>query len=185
MTYRFSSVAVAASLLVPWMATAQPASRPFDRNSRIISVGILTGGDYEGLGAGGSFEVGTYDFTPGLSLGLGGFAGFVRDDVNPVAFPAYTQTQIPIMAIGNIHLSFASQPKLDLYSGLSLGVVNVRTDYGSRTPPLGVEKSRSDSDLGVGVQIGARYFFTPNITGFGQLGASKVPLLYTGFSFNF
>lgn len=185
MTYRLRSLAAVAALLLPCIATAQSTPRRFDRTSRILSVGLLTGGDYEGLGVGGSFEVGAYDFTPSLSLGLGGFAGFVRDDVAPVADPSYTQTSIPIMAMGNVHLALASVPKLDLYGGLSLGVVSVTTDYRDRTPPDNVEKSRRDSDLGVGLQLGARYAFSPRVIGFGQLGASKVPLLFTGFSFNF
>ena len=185
MTYHFRSLAAAAALLVPCITTAQPASRQFDRTSRILSVGLLTGGDYDGLGIGGSFEVGTYEFTPSVSLGLGAFAGFVRDDVAPPALPSYTQTSVPIMAMGNLHLALRSQPKLDIYGGLSLGVVSVSQDYGNRTPPPGVEKTRRDSDLGVGLQFGARYAFSPRVIGFGQLGANKAPLLYTGFSFNF
>ncbi len=183
--HSFRALAVTAGLLAPCLATAQSASRQFDRSSRILSVGLLTGGNYDGLGVGGSFEVGAYSFTPSLSLGLGAFAGFVRDDIAPAALPTYTKTSVPIMAIGNVHLALASQPKLDLYGGLSLGVVSVSQDYGNRTPPAGVEKTRRDSDLGVGLQVGARYAFSPRVIGFGQLGASDVPLLYTGFSFNF
>ncbi|HYW31309.1 MAG TPA: outer membrane beta-barrel protein [Gemmatimonas sp.] len=184
MTNRFRTFAIAAAMLLPSVAFAQEAARPFGKGSRIASVGILTGGDYEGFGVGGSFEVGVMDLTPTLSLGIGAFAGFVRGDVGFSPTFDYTITQIPIMAIGNVHLALPSQPKLDLYGGLSLGINRYSYDYEGNAPGT-FDESDSDSEVGLGIQVGARYAFTPRAMGFAQLGANDIPLLYAGFSFKF
>ena len=159
------------------------SSRAFGKGSRIASVGILTGGDYEGFGAGGSFEVAVKEFTPTLSLGVGAFAGIVRGDVGFSSVFNYTITQIPVMAIGNVHLSLPSQPKLDLYGGLSLGIVRTSFSFDGNAP--GLFDSASNSDTGLGIQIGARYAFTPRAMGFAQLGANDIPLFYGGLSLKF
>lgn len=172
-------MALAAALLLPAAASAQVAPKAFGMSSRIVSVGLLAGGDYEGLGIGGAFEVGVYDFTPTLSLGLGGFAGFVRETEGNLSL-----TQVPIMAIGNVHLSLPEQPKLDLYGGMSLGIVSASYKYDG-IAPAGVDDSESDSEIGVGIQVGARYAFTPRVTAFGQLGGIDIPLLFAGLTFKF
>ncbi len=183
MTNRFRAVAVAAAILVPSVLLAQTSSRPFGKGSRVASVGVLTGGDYEGFGVGGSFEVGVKEFTPTLSLGVGAFAGVVRGDVGFSSVFNYTVTQIPVMAIGNLHLSLPSQPKLDLYGGLSLGIVRTSFSFDGNAP--GLFNDASNSDTGLGIQVGARYAFTPRAMGFVQLGANDIPLLYGGLSFKF
>ena len=186
MTHRFRTLALAAAMLLPSVGFAQAAAttNPFGRGSRIGSVGILTGGDYEGFGVGGSFEVGVTDFTPTLSLGIGAFAGFVRGDVGFTPGFDYTFTQIPIMGIGNVHLAIPSQPKLDLFAGVSIGIIRTSVDYEGDAPGS-FSLSDSDSDVGFGIQVGARYAFTPRAMGFAQLGANDIPLLYAGLSFKF
>ena len=172
-------------MLLPSVAFAQTAStRPFGQGSRILSVGVLTGGDYEGFGAGASFEVGVAEFTPTLSLGVGAFAGYVKGDVGFSSLFNYNLTQMPIMGIGNVHLAIASQPKLDLYAGISAGIIRTSIDYEGTAPgTFGLEDS--NSDFGIGFQVGARYAFTDRAMGFAQLGASDIPLLYAGLSFRF
>ena len=185
MTHRFRILAVAAAMLLPSVAFAQTAStRAFGQGSRLLSVGVLTGGDYEGFGGGAAFEVGVKEFTPTLSLGLGAFAGFVKGDVGFSSAFDYNITQIPIMAQGNVHLAIASQPKLDLYAGLSAGIVRVSVDFDG-TAPGGFDLSESESDFGIGFQVGARYAFSDRAMGFAQLGASDIPLLFAGLSFRF
>lgn len=183
MTNRFRSITVAAALLVPALATAQSTTKAFGTSSRIFNVGILTGGDYEGFGIGASFEKGVYEFTPSLTLGLGAFAGFVKGDVGQSNGFEYNVTQIPVMAIGNVHLAIPSQPNLDVYGGLSLGIVRFSSSFDGAAP-TGFDDA-SSSDLGLGIQVGARYAFTPKVTAFGQLGVNDIPLLYAGLSFNF
>ena len=61
-----------------------------------------------------------------------------------VGFPSvfdYTITPIPIapipiMSIGNVHLSSPSQPNLDLYGGLSLGIVCTSFSFDGNAPGL-------------------------------------------------
>jgi len=182
MTNRFRSVAIAAALLVPTVAFSQASTRPFGQGSRIASVGVLTGGDYEGLGLGGSFEVGVKEFTPTLSLGVGAFAGYVRGDLG---FGLGNVTQIPVMAIGNVHLAIPSQPKLDLYGGLSLGLLRTSVSFDDGDTGLFGDETLSNSDLGLGIQVGGRYAFTPRAMGFVQLGVNDIPLLYAGLSVKF
>ena len=185
MTHRFRTLAIAAALLLPSVAFAQMAStRSFGQGSRILSVGVLTGGDYEGFGGGASFEVGVLEFTPALSLGIGAFAGFVKGDVGFTSAFNYNLTQIPVMGIGNLHLAIASQPKLDLYAGLSAGIIRTSVSYDGNAPgSFGL--ADSNSDFGLGIQVGARYAFTERAMGFAQIGANDIPLLYAGLSFKF
>lgn len=175
--------AAAAMMLVPAIASAQAPSTPaFGKGSRVLSLGVMTGGDYEGFGAGGSFEVGTHTLTNTLTLGLGGMVGFVRDSENSgVLGGEFSVTQIPIMAIGNVHLALPNQPKLDLYGGVSLGIISARVSYDSDI--AGVDDSASESDFGIGIQVGARYAATPRFQLFGQLGVNDIPLLFAGVSF--
>jgi len=183
MTNRFRSFAVAVAMLVPTVAFAQAKStRLFGQGSHVASVGLLTGGDYEGFGVGGSFEVGVRDLTSTLSLGVGAFAGIVRGDVVHAGFDN-PLTQIPVMAIGNVHLALPSQPKLDLYGGLSLCIVRTQFPFDGKAPNFFDEDSYTN--VGLGIQVGARYAFTPRAMGFAQLGANDIPLLYAGLSFKF
>jgi len=187
MTKRFRTLAAAATMLLPTVAFAQATStstNAFGKGSRIASVGILTGGDYEGFGVGGSFEVGVKELTSTLSLGVGAFAGIVRGDVGFSSAFNYNITQIPVMAIGNVHLALPSQPKLDLYGGLSLGIVRTSLSFDG-SAPLGFGLDDSNSDIGLGIQVGGRYAFTPRAMGFAQLGVNDIPLLYAGLSFKF
>ena len=87
------------------------------------------------------------------------------------------------MSIGNVHLSLPSQPTLDLYGGLSLGIVCTSFSFDGNAP--GLFDSASNSDTGLGMQIGAQYALTPRAMGFAQLGAYDIPLLYGGVWFKF
>ncbi|MEO7521383.1 MAG: outer membrane beta-barrel protein [Gemmatimonas sp.] len=178
MTNRVRTLAVAAAMLLPTVSFAQDSARPFGQGSRLLSLGIMTGGDYDGFGGGASFEVGVINFTPALSLGVGGMIGYLRESEG-----RFSVSAMPIMAIGNVHLALPAQPKLDLYGGLSIGVVRVSSDGCDALPGIPCDDSRSDS--GLGLQIGARYAMTPRASLMGQLGFSDIPLLYAGVSFKF
>jgi len=169
-------------MLLPSVSFAQATStRPFGQGSRQLSVGILTGGDYEGFGAGAQFEVGVKEFTPTLSLGIGAFGGYIKGDYG--LFSDVSITSTPIMGVGNLHLAIPSQPKLDLYAGASIGIVRWSYDLNDNNYP-GFDGA-SDSEVGFGIQVGARYAFTERTMGFAQLGASDMPLLFAGLSFKF
>jgi opacity protein-like surface antigen len=180
MTHRFRTLALAAAMLLPVVSHAQAAATTnfFGRGTRIASLGIMTGGDYEGFGGGGSFEIGVINFTPTLSLGVGGMIGYLSESEG-----GFSVSAMPIMAIGNVHLALPAQPKLDLYGGLSIGVVRVSSDVCDALP--GIPCDADSSDSGLGLQVGARYAMTPRASLMGQLGFSDIPLLYAGVSFKF
>jgi opacity protein-like surface antigen len=150
----------------------------FNLGDKQLSVGILTGGDvYSGFGAGAAFEVGVYELTPRIRLGVGGSGGYLRDRSNGV-----TASQIPVYAIGNLHLVVPSQPKLDLYAGGSFGVTRIRYSA-SGVVPGGVKASSSNT--GIGIQGGAHYQVSDALTVMGQIGLVDIPLLFAGVGFRF
>ena len=176
------AMAIAALMAIPSQdAAAQGSSASFQKGTKVLSLGVMTGGDYEGLGGGASFEVGVLDFTPSIRLGVGGMFGYLRDSQD-FGLSEYTLTQMPIMAIGNVHFELPNQPKLDLYAGASLGIIRVSYsgDFAG-IPGL----NASDSDTGFGIQGGARYSIGEKISVMGQLGVGDIPLLFGGISLKF
>lgn len=173
-------VAVAASLFaLPAMMSAQ-STDGFTKGSRVASVGAMIGGDNDGFGLGGMAEWGVLPIGK-LTLGVGGMIGFQRDSESALS-TKITVTSIPIMAVGNVHFPVASQPKLDLYAGASLGFVRVSADV-EGVGSLGGQADNTDS--GFGVQAGARYKFAGPTSVFGQIGVGDIPLVFAGVSFKF
>ncbi len=174
------TVAVAALIAAPTQHVAAQEGA-FMKGTKILSLGVMTGGDYEGLGGGASFEVGIVDITPKIKLGVGGLFGYLRDSQD-FGLSEYTLTQTPIMAIGNVHFEVPNQPKLDLYAGASVGIIRVSYsgDFAG-IPGL----SASDSDTGFGIQGGVRYGVGEKLSVMGQLGVGDIPLLFGGISLKF
>jgi hypothetical protein len=172
-------LAVAALFAVPAATlSAQASKSSFEKGSRVLSVGFQTGGDYDGSGIGAQLEFGAVDFTPQLHLGIGGYIGVQRQS-DGFATYKLTTTFIPVMAVGNMHFPIASQPKLDVYAGASVGFI--RGSVSADTP--GYNGSTSNTDSAVGIQGGARYEFGPKLAVHGQLGIGDLPLLTAGVSF--
>ena len=170
----------AAALALPAVVGAQ-SSASFGKGTKVLSLGVMAGGDYEGFGGGASVEVGVLEFTPKIKLGVGGMIGFVRSSEGGLGFD-YSFTQVPVMAIGNVHFEVPNQPKLDLYAGASVGIVRVSYsgDFAG-IPGIG----GSTSDTGFGIQGGARYGIGDKMSLMGQVGIGDIPLLYAGVSFKF
>ncbi|WP_291161323.1 outer membrane beta-barrel protein [Gemmatimonas sp. UBA7669] len=173
------ALAAAAVLAIPSMASAQ-ATGPFEVGSKVGSIGFMAGGDYEGAGLGVQGEVG-FKKLGNTVLGLGGFVGIQRDS-ETVFGSKYTSTVIPIMAIGNVHFPIASQPKLDLFAGASLGFVSVNVEV--EGTGLG-DFDAGDSDIGFGIQGGARYNLSNKLSLMGQVGVGDIPLIFAGVSIKF
>lgn len=173
------ALAAAAMLAIPSMASAQ-ATGPFEVGSKVGSIGFMAGGDYEGAGLGVQGEFG-FKKLGNTVLGLGGFVGVQRD--SETAFGTkFTSTVIPIMAIGNVHFPIASQPKLDLFAGASLGFISVNVEVDG--PGLG-NVDAGDSDIGFGIQGGARYNLSNKLSLMGQVGVGDIPLIFAGVSIKF
>jgi opacity protein-like surface antigen len=204
---RFVSRTLCTALLLtlaPAVAMSQAAS-PFTVGSKLVSIGVLTGGDYEGIGIGGTVEFGALKLSKSVHLGLGASAGLVRDSEGSGSAKV-TASVFPLFGIANLHFSPPSQPKLDLYAGASAGIAYARVsgdfvddfeDSRRKVPSaepvsLVVRRSRgaqrasiSDSEFGFGIQGGAHFGLTNSMSVTAQIGLIDIPLFYGGVSFKF
>jgi opacity protein-like surface antigen len=180
----FRSLALGATLaaIAPAVAMAQD-SPVLKKGDKALSLGIMTGGDYEGIGGGAAFEVGLLQLVPKIHLSVGGSFGYIRDSESFGSFD-YTFTQTPIMAVGNVNFEVPGQPKLGLYAGLSLGIIRVSYSGDFDDVP-GLGDRDSDSDSGVGIQGGIRYALTNKASLMGQIGVGDIPLIFAGASIKF
>jgi opacity protein-like surface antigen len=190
--------------LVPAIVGAQSASR-FTRGSRIASIGVLAGGDnYDGAGAGTTVEFGALSISKDIHLGIGASLGYMRSSEGS-GIAKVSLSQIPAYAIGNLHFTPASQPKLDLYAGASVGLTYARVssetvifDDVVRTPlpqqsllllmrrsGAAARVSESNTDTGFGIQGGAHFGLTDALSVTAQIGLIDIPLFYGGVSFKF
>jgi hypothetical protein len=190
--------------LVPSICLAQAAATKFSPGSKLVSVGVLTGGEnYEGFGAGGTLEIGAISFSKSVTLGIGGSLGYMRTSEG-TGTVAVTVGQIPIYAIGNLHFSPPSQPKLDLFAGASVGVTYYRAsgdvdDFEERVVAHPSESvllrlgrvsaarraSTSSTETGFGIQGGGHFGLTNSMSVTAQIGLIDIPLFYGGVSFKF
>ena len=150
--------------------------------SKILSAGLLVGGDgdYAGVGVGAAFEIGVAEFGQKVTLGLGASIGIIHDSFGS---SFYSVDQIPIFFIANAHYQLTQVPQLDLYGGLSLGIAHVSYSYDNGYCP---DCSSSTSDVGAGVQVGGRWSFSNSFAAMAQLGGGQhVPLLTAGVTLKF
>lgn len=170
--------AFACTAFIPSLATAQ--SKNFSKGDRVLSVGFMTGGDYDGSGVGVQAEFGVLPIGK-ATLGIGGFVGYQHNSKSAGVFKS-TTTAVPFMVISNLHIPIESQPNLDLYGGVSIGFLHTS----SEVEGLGaVGGKSSDTDSGFGVQVGARYWLTSKLGVNAQLGFSDIPLIQAGVSIKF
>ncbi len=169
-TLRSLSFAFAAAIAVP-VASAS-AQDPFNVGTKLFNIGLVAGNG--GLGIGAGVEVGVLELAENLTLGLGGTFAFQNESKR-----TYDYSTTWIVGNANVHLGLPSVPELDLYSGLSLGVENV--NYDGDFPG----NDESESDVVVGLNLGARYAFTPRLLGFAQLGIADAPEIFAGVSIKF
>jgi hypothetical protein len=186
------SVTSAQARPAPRPATAPASASAFEPGDKLVSGGLLIGtgggGDFDGgttsgFGLTGQFEVGVKRFTPNLALGVGGSLGYSRDSDDFVGGDI-DLSAIPVAAIGNLHVTWPGAPKeLDLFGGASLGF----TRYSLSVDGLGIgDRSSSETEVLIGVQAGARWYFTPTFAAMGQLQAgNNVPFATFGVSFKF
>lgn len=172
MTKQLRSLALglAAAVLVPVVsASAQGAAPAFGKGSKIVDLGIVT----DPTGFGGGLEVGLLELAPNLTLGVGGAASYQSESVLGADFSTTW-----IAGLANVHYSLPDLPALDLFAGAALGIIRFSGDG-----ILG--ESVSNSDTGFGINLGARYMFTPKLGGVVRLGIEDVPDLFLGVSIKF
>jgi uncharacterized protein YraI len=164
-----------------------PAGSAFGVGSKLLSVGLTGGGAANyGLGIGAQYEVGFKELSPALTLGIGATVGYSTRSFDYGVFGgtrySYNWTTIPVGAIGNVHWKIPSQPKLDLYGGLSLGYAFY--SFSSDFDGFDSGSVSGTSDLLLGLNVGARYQFAPKFQGMMQLsGGDNLSLYQIGLSF--
>lgn len=102
------------------------------------------------------------------TLGVGGSVDLYRYTQGFAGVGDWSVTVIPIGGFANYHLHVASLPRLDPYVGLGLGFAHVRATARALGESVS-ESGRASGPFSSG-QIGARWFFTPNLAAQVQTG---------------
>ncbi len=166
------------------------AQTPFRKGDKIVNVGLGLG-TYGVLGntsippVAVSFEYGYKNnlFNEKSSLSFGGYAGYYSSKLShtsPAGEYGWKYTNILIGGRATVHYDFLENKKIDTYGGLMLGY-NVASSsyYGIE----GFEAGKSSyGGLIYSSFLGARYYFTPKIAGFLELGYG-VSAIELGVSF--
>ena len=163
---RSSALTLAASLLLPFAAArAQTGTNAFGSGAKVVDLGVVT----DPTGIGGGFEFGLRELASNVTLGLGAAASYQSESALGIDVSTTW-----IAGLVNVHYAFPELPALDLFGGLSLGIVSASVDVAG--------DDASDSDLGVGLNFGARYMFTPKFGGTIRLGIEDAPDLFLGIA---
>ena len=168
------------------------AQEIISKGSSMVNVGIGLGHHFGSAGMSIPPLSVAYDYSivSGLidrnngAITLGGYGAFTSGSMTYRA-PGYSSsasyTHILLGFRGMFHYQFA--PKLDTYAGLMLGYHIGSTSY-SNSGPMGSHSNSglTGSGFDIGVLLGARYFFTPRIGAFTELGYS-LPYWNLGVTF--
>ncbi len=109
----------------------------------------------------------------GIPFSIGGLIGFTSSSYSykPVYSSSSYEDDYSVLAIGG---RFAYHPNfgvknLDIYTGIMLGYYIINCS----TTGTGIysDSSATTGDVAWGIYGGARYFFTPNLAAFSELGA--------------
>jgi len=180
MRWQATMLALTSVLVIGVSDTSAAQSAPnsgFGQGTRLVSVGLLAGGDYSGTGVGGQIEWGVRNVGRS-TLSLGAFVGRQSESTGAGSLEV-TTSAIPIMAVGNVHFPLGSSNRLDMYAGASVGVVRVSVK--SEASNVGSSRA-SDTNTGGGVQVGVRYRAASRLSLMGQLGLVDLPLIMAGLS---
>lgn len=159
----------------------------FVKGTNIFSAGIGLGSNYYGSGYKmtvppifASYEYGVVDnlFNDGKgAIGVGGLIGYTGASWKYVD-TSYNVNYMTFAAKGNLHYEFVE--KLDTYAGLTLGYYTVNHSVSDKSIPW----DGGAGSFAWGLNVGARYYFSPNIAGMAELGYG-ISVLNIGVSFKF
>jgi hypothetical protein len=122
---------------------------------------------------------GEYFFTDKLSIGP--YLGFTTYKYRYFG-DGYTYTFIDFGARGSYHFSELfgiTNENVDIYGGAFLGFL-----ASSYSGPGDLDNNLYGSTLRAGIHAGARYYFSPKVAGYGELGYGLAPLSI-GLTFKF
>jgi hypothetical protein len=161
----------------PAKASASTTTEPFGVGTNALNLGIGLGSRYgygSGLLGGSSsvspaislsYERGFMPLGPGV-LGLGAFVGYQGAKYDLGGGDKWKYTDLIVTLRGAFH--YPVTPQFDAYGGLALGVRRAGVSFeGNSFAGIG---SSSASELAAGLFVGGRYFFTPAIGAFAELG---------------
>lgn len=171
------SLAIAA---IAFTANAQKSTGDaFDKSTSYLHFGV---------GFGGGFYTGTVTLPPisisyekavSDKISVGGILGYSSSKYSYFNDESYKYTYFLIGARGNYH--FATSEKLDPYVGATLGynIISVTAPSSQSS-----DYTAKGSSLLFGAQIGANYYFSPNLGAFAELGYG-IGILTIGLSAKF
>jgi len=171
------SVAIAA---IAFTANAQKSSGvSFDKSTSYLHFGVgFGGGFYTGSVTLPPISV-SYEKAVTDNISVGGIIGYSSSRYTYFTDEDYKYTYILVGARGNYH--FATSEKLDPYAGLTLGYNIVSVSAPSSQASNYTAKA---SAFLFGAQIGANYYFSPNLGAFAELGYG-IGILTIGLSAKF
>lgn len=135
---------------------AQVNAQAIEKGNSLITLQVGLAGTFAVSGADTSISPTlTYEYAVMDQLTVGAFGSYASAEYE---YPNYTWkwTYIFAGAVGNYH--FVNTDKFDVYAGARLGFISVSFDDDGTGLP-----DPSSGGFGYVAQVGARYFFTPNI----------------------
>ena len=172
-------------------AKANSADEPFGVGTNALNLGIGLGNRY---GYGTAFFGGSSSISPAISLsyergfmqlgpgvlGLGAFVGYQGASYDLGGGDKWKYTDLIVTLRGAFH--YPVTPQFDAYGGLGLGVRHAGASY-EGNGYSGISSS-STNEFASGLFVGGRYFFTPSIGAFAELGYDQT-FLKIGLSAKF
>jgi len=178
---RFVTMKFIAALLIGFLfLTAASHAQSFQVGTNVVSAG---------LGLGGSYGLGAYSATPGISLqyergmwdvpgpgvvSLGGYLGtkgFHDDGFAAFGYSYQQRWRYTIIGVRSAyHYNGLDVEPLDLYGGAMLSYNILSYRYTDNDPLSTYHGGNYGSSAAVSLYIGARYFFTPKVAAFAELG---------------
>ena len=153
----------------------------YSKGDNLLNIGIGLNSNYDGgLPLGASFETGLFD---DISVGAG--VDYLSNKYNFGSGNTYKFTSLYFAARASYHfnnLLKISSDKVDIYAGLALGYRSFKWKNKSFNDVLG---DSYGSGVFLGGYLGGKYYFSDNIGGFAELGATGSSNARLGIAFKF
>jgi hypothetical protein len=167
-------LALLAILVASFSYQGASAQAALTKGNVLLNAGLGFGYYYAG---GVSVNLnGEYSFLD--ELGIGPYFAYTRWDNGYFGYD-YSYTFIDIGVRGSYHfakLFGVTNKKFDPYAGAFLGVVTSSYNYDGPGGNNDYDDAY-DGGLRTGIHAGARYYFSPNFAGYGELGIGLSPLV--------
>ncbi|MBL0343370.1 MAG: hypothetical protein IPP71_22420 [Bacteroidetes bacterium] len=184
---------ILATALTTISAVAQKTNTTFAKKDNVLGIGFGIGGVYGFSGFssqspafGLQYDRGIVELGMGGVIGVGGFVGY-KGFVNKIETGGDTykgQWNVLIIgARGTFHYDLFEVKNLDTYAGtmIAFHVVNEKEDYPNN---VFVTSTSHSNAAYASIFAGAKYYFSPQVAGFGELGYG-VSWLTLGMAFKF